>query len=342
MKHTYKPRAIPVTQKLKLAFIMDPMEKLLLKFDTSITIMMEAQNRGHQIYYIEPREIVYQSNSLYANAREVIASNQFGFRVISEERLDLKTCDIVFNRKEPPFDVGYLYLTQLLEILEPDVFVINSPAGVRKANEKLYILEFLEWIPDTFVSKNVEEIEFFFKKQKTDLIVKPLDQKGGEGIMLLPRKTKNPREILSRMTFCGTKWVMAQRFLKKNLTEGDKRILLLNGEILGQYRKIPKKGEFRANLSLGAKYVKTDITNDEQKLVEALKSKLIEDGLYFVGIDVIDGKLIEINVTSPAGIPEINELDKKRPEVQIVNFLETQSVVPARSSVLQVEKRSNR
>ena len=323
MKHKQKA---PKTRKLKIVFIMDPMEKLLLKFDTSISIMMEAQNRGHQIYYIEPREIVYQNNSLHAHARQVIASSQFGFRICSESRLDLKTCDVVFNRKEPPFDLGYLYLTQLLERLEPAVFVINSPEGVRKANEKLYILEFPELIPPTFVSKNIDEIELFRKKEKSDLILKPLDQKGGEGIMLLPWKIKKPREILSRMTLCGTKWIVVQRFLKRNLTEGDKRILLLNGEILGQYRKIPKKGEFRANLSLGAKYVKTDLNSEELKLVESLKSKLKRDGLYFSGIDVVDGKLIEINVTSPAGIPEINELERRHPEVRVVNFLEEQAL----------------
>ncbi len=307
---------------------MDPMEKLLLKFDTSLTIMMEAQNRGHQIYYVEPREITYQNDSLCANAREVIASSQFGFRVVSQQPLDLKSCDVVFNRKEPPFDVGYLYLTQLLECLEPEVFVINSPAGVRKANEKLYILEFPEWIPDTFVSRSMEEIEQFFKKQKADIILKPLDQKGGEGVMLLPQKTKKPREILSQVTLCGTKWIMAQRFLKRNLTDGDKRILLLNGEILGQYRKIPKKGEFRANLSLGASYVKTDVSPEERKLVLALRSQLLKDGLYLAGIDVVDGKLIEINVTSPAGIPEINELERTRPEVQVVDFLELRAKRP--------------
>lgn len=322
MKHKHKA---PRGRRLKIAFIMDPMEKLLLKFDTSLAIMMEAQNRGHQIYYIEPREIVYQNDSLFANAREVIASSQFGFRVVSQEQLDLKSCDIVFNRKEPPFDVGYLHLTQLLERFQPEVFVINSPEGVRKANEKLYILEFPEWIPDTFVSRCTEEIEQFRKKLRTDLIIKPLDQKGGDGIMLLPWKTKKPREILSRVTLCGTKWVMVQNFLKRNLTDGDKRILLLNGEILGQYRKIPKKGEFRANLSLGAKYVKTDITSHEHKLVRALKSKLLRDGLYLAGIDVVDGKLIEINVTSPAGIPEINELEKTHCEIQVVDFLEARA-----------------
>ncbi len=320
MKHKHKAGT---GKKLKLAFLMDPMEKLLLEFDTSLIIMMEAQNRGHQIYYIEPREISYENGTLFANAREVIASSQFGFRVISQKPLDLNTCDVVFNRKEPPFDVGYLYLTQLLERLKPSVFVINSPVGVRTANEKLYILEFPDWIPDTFVSKNVDELEAFRKKQKTDLVIKPLDQKGGEGVVLLLRKNKKPREILSQATYCGTKWVMAQTYLKKVIAEGDKRILLLNGEIVGQYKKIPKKGEFRANLSLGAKFLKTSITAQEEKLVRALKPKLIRDGLYFAGIDVVEGKLIEINVTSPAGIPEINALEGTHPEIRVVDFLES-------------------
>lgn len=319
MKHKHKAR---LGQKLKIVFIMDPMDKLLLKYDTSVSIMMEAQNRGHQIYYVEPREIVYQDNSLYAEAREVIASSQFGFRICSHTRLDLNSCDVIVNRKEPPFDAAYLYLTQLLERLDPTVFILNSPAGVRKANEKLYILEFPDWIPNTFVSRNMEEIEAFRKKEKCDLILKPLDQKAGDGIMLLPWSAKKPREILSQMTMCGTKWIMVQQFLKRVLTQGDKRILILNGEIFGQYQKIPKQGEFRANLSLGAKYVKTDITAHEHKLVQTLKPKLLKDGLYFVGIDVVDEKLIEVNVTSPAGIVEINELEGTHPEARVVDFLE--------------------
>lgn len=322
MKPKHKPALLPTRHKLKIGFIMDPMEKLLLKYDTSITIMMEAQNRGHQIYYLEPRELVYEEGSIFANAREVIASNQFGFRVMSQFRLDLKTCDVIFNRKEPPVDISYLYLTHFLELLEPNVFIVNSPAGVRMANEKLYILNFPNWIPDSFVSRSVEEIENFRKHLKADLILKPLDQKGGDGIMLLPNKIKKPREILSRATLCGTKWIIAQRFLKQVLKTGDKRVLLLNGDVLGQYGKIPKTGEFRANLSLGAKFVKTELTAEEQQLVLALKPKLLKDGIYFAGLDIVDGKLIEVNVTSPAGIPEINELEGTRPEARLVDFLE--------------------
>lgn len=311
---------------LKIGFLMDPMEKILLEVDTSISIMMEAQKRGHQIYYLEPNELAYEKGSLFVTeARQVLTSRTSGFRIASQQLLDLSTLNVLFNRKEPPFDVAYLYLTQLLELIERNVFIINSPRGVRKANEKLYILEFPKWIPPTFVSNEPEKIELFFKKQKSDVIAKPLDERGGKGIHLLRKNAKNTLQILNEMTQCGVKWIMAQKFLNEGLVQGDKRILLLNGEVIGQFAKIPKAGEFRANLSLGAKYVHTHLTAKERRLVKDLRPKLLKDGLYFSGIDVMDGKLLEINVTSPAGLPEISELEGTRPEVQVVDFLEKQA-----------------
>lgn len=319
MKHNQKRR-----KSLKIVFVMDKMKKILLDVDTSISIIMEAQKRGHRILYVTPDDLCYRDNILYANAREVIVSRTSGFRTLNQKWIDLRTYDIVFNRKEPPFDLSYLYLTQMLELLEPNVFVINSPRGVRKANEKLYILEFPRWVPPTLVSNDPARIEEFQREWKIDLILKPLDQKGGVGIKLLRQKTKKTRSILSQATQNGKKWIMVQKFLEQSLTRGDKRILLLNGNVIGQFGKIPKPGEFRANLSLGGKYVRASLTNRERALVRALHPKLLADGLYFVGIDVIDGWLLEINVTSPAGIPEIDELEGTHPEIQVVDFLEAQ------------------
>jgi glutathione synthase len=207
---------------------MDPMEKILLSVDTSMSVMMEAEKRGHEIFYIEPNDLVFKNSVLYTQARQVSTSRVSGFRVIREKRVDLKTFDVIFNRKEPPFDASYLYLTQLLELIESDVFIINSPRGVRKANEKLYILQFSKWIPPSIVSNEPERIEAFFKDKKMDLIVKPLDEKGGTGICLIPYPSKNSVRILNAMTQRGRKWVMAQKFIKKGMTEGDKRILFLN------------------------------------------------------------------------------------------------------------------
>ncbi len=318
MKHNHKR-----PKQLQIGFIMDAMEEILLKWDTSIAIMMEAQRRGHKIFYIVSDDLFLENDTVYANVREVIVNRTSGFRILCRQLIDLKTCDVIFNRKEPPFDVSYLYLTQMLELLVPEVFVVNSPEGVRKANEKLYILEFPKWIPPTFVSNNPKRIDSFRRELKSDVILKPLDQKGGTGIKLLPHKSKKASYILNQMTKFGKKWVMAQKFLKRNLTQGDKRILLLNGSAIGQFARIPKQGEFRANLSLGGKHVRTSLTLEEQKMVRALRPKLLRDGLYFVGIDVVDGKLIEVNVTSPAGITEINELEGKRPEARVLDFLET-------------------
>ncbi len=320
MKHNHKRR-----KRLQIGFIMDPMEKILLKWDTSIAIMMEAQNRGHHVFYIEPDNLFLRDNTLYAEVRKVTVSRRKGFQVLNRNVIDLKTLDIIFNRKEPPFDTSYLYLTQLLERLEPEVFVLNAPNGVRKANEKLYILEFPEWIPQTIVSNNPKQLESFQRKLRDSIILKPLDQKGGAGIKLLHYKSKKVSRILNQMTRHGKQWIMAQKFLKRSLTQGDKRILLLNGKVIGQFARIPKRGEFRANLSLGGKHMRTSLNAQERKLVQTLRPKLIRDGLYFVGIDVVAEKLIEVNVTSPAGITEINELEGRHPEVEVLDFLEERS-----------------
>jgi len=317
MKHNPKGQ-----KTLNIGFVMDPVEKLFYAEDTSISIMEEAQKRGHRIYYFEPHQLFFRNQNLHAHVRLVNASLANGVQVLSEKMFDLKKLDVVFNRKDPPFDLSYLYLTQMLEFLEPEVFVINSPRGLRKANEKLYIFEFARWIPPTIVSKNPFEIERFQKEKSFDLILKPLDQKGGAGIYLLPQNSKYRTRILSQATSMGTKWIMAQKFLKENVTKGDKRILLLNGKPLGQFRRIPKRGEFRSNLSLGGRTARASLTPREHHLIRSLRPQLLRDGLYFVGLDVINGYLVEINVTSPAGIPEITELEGKHLESHVVDFLE--------------------
>jgi len=324
MKHKQKHR-----KTLQIGFVMDVMEQVLdWAGDTSMAIIKEAQKRGHRTYYIEPGDLFYRDHSLYGHVKEVevITSPKLGFRTIAEGLIDLKTVDVIFNRKDPPFDLSYLYLTHLLELIESDVFIVNSPRGVRKANEKIYILEFPKWIPPTMISNNPDRFLRFQRAKKTDLILKPLDQKGGEGIQLLPQNSSDALRKLADITANGNRWLMAQKFLKKNLTQGDKRILLLNGKVIGQFGRIPKAGEFRANLSLGGKHVRASLTPRERRLVQALRPKLLRDGLYFVGLDVIDGLLLEINVTSPAGIPEINELEGTRLETQVVDFLEQSSL----------------
>lgn len=323
MKHNRKRR-----NTLKVGFMMDVMEKVEdWVGDTSITLIHEARTRGHLTYYIEPDDLFFRDDTLYAHAKEVEVTSltKLGFRVLARKVVNLKTLDVIFNRKDPPFDLSYLYLTHLLELIEGEVFIVNSPSGVRTANEKLYILQFPRWIPPTMVSNHPDQLLRFQREKKADLILKPLNQKGGAGIQLLPQNSTDSRQVLEQMTSNGNEWIMAQKFLKENVTQGDKRILLLNGEVIGQFGRIPKPGEFRANLSLGGTPVRTQLTGKEKSLIRSLRPKLVRDGLYFVGIDVIDGLLLEINVTSPAGIPEINELEGTRLETQVVDFLESRA-----------------
>jgi glutathione synthase len=320
MKHNRK-----APKSLQIGFIMDVAEKLLWWEDTSVSIMEEAQKRGHAIYYIEPSDLYFRKGRLMADARHVSASLKKGIRTLAKKTINVAKLDVLFNRKEPPFDLSYLYLTQLMELVEPHVFVINSPRGVRKANEKLYILEFLQWIPPSLVTNNPAQIERFQQKIRADLVLKPLDEKGGSGITLLARRAKHKDRTLNQVTGVGTKWMMAQKFLKRTCTQGDKRILLLNGNPIGAFRRIPKKGEFRSNLSLGGTLARATLTKREKRLIKAVRPKLLRDGLYFVGLDVIDGWLVELNVTSPAGIPELIALEGAHPEVFVVDFLEAEA-----------------
>lgn len=306
---------------LQFGFVMDPMEDLV-EGDSSSVIMMEAQNRRHQIWYIEPNDLRVRNDSVWAEAKKVFVSEGPKFRILDRKEIDLGSLDLIFNRKDPPFDVSYLHLTQILELLTKRLPVVNHPAGVRKANEKLYILEFPKWIPPTLVTKNPAAVEQFQNEIKDTLILKPLDQKGGTGIRLLPFRSKTKKRTIHLATQSGNKWIMAQKFLKINLESGDKRILFLNGKVIGQYRKIPKSGEFRANIARGGRCVRASLTERERRMARELGPKFVRDGLDFVGIDVVDSFLIEINVTSPAGLTELTELEGQHPEGEVVNFLE--------------------
>ena len=319
MKHNHYPSQIG-----RAAFLMDPMEKIAYWEDTSCALMEEIGRRGTSIYYLEPKNISAENGTLHGKGQlvRVSCARGVGIKILKNVEVDLGTMDVIVNRKEPPFDIAYLHLTQMLELLESKVFIVNSPRGLRKANEKLYILNFLDWIPETLVTQDPGQIMEFQRRIKSDVILKPLDQKGGAGISLLTEKTKGNKALLERMTRGGKQLIMAQKFLKSNLTQGDKRIFVLDGKVIGQFKRIPKRGEFRANLSLGAHAEEATLSKQEKKLVHALVPALRRDGLYFTGLDVVDGKLIEINVTCPAGFLELLHLNGKNLAVDVVNFLE--------------------
>jgi glutathione synthase len=235
----------------------------------------------------------------------------------------MDTFDVVWMRKDPPFNQDYIYATYILSLIDQSkTKVINDPRGIRESNEKLYTLYFPEWIPGSIVTKDIEQLNKFLAEEGGEIVVKPLDGHGGEGVFYVREGDRNSNVILETITNFGKQYVLAQRFIKE-VSEGDKRIILLNGEPLGAVLRVPKPGgEFRCNFHSGGSPAKSDLTERDIKICKALSRRLKKDGLYFVGIDVIGGYITEINTTSPTGIQEINRLNGVKLEADVIDFVE--------------------
>lgn len=314
--------------KLKIGFIMDPPEMISFLEDTSFSIMKEACRRAHEVFYIDSRHLYARKNVLFAKAARGDANDWDGFR---EEAyfpcLEMASLDRVFLRKDPPFNAHYLSLTYLLELLGGKVPVINDPAGVRNANEKLFSLRFPDLIPETFVASEAQSVLNFLEEVK-EAVLKPLWGRGGEGIVKVGMKDRDKEAVVAKaVAQNGT--VVVQRFLPEVLETGDKRILLLNGGPLGAYRRLPPRGDFRVNLYRDGRYEPAGLDARDEELIRAIAGALTEEGLYFAGLDVIGGLITEINVTSPGGVPEIDHFAGKKLEAPIVDFLESFREGPA-------------
>ncbi|MDJ0553951.1 MAG: glutathione synthase [Microcoleaceae cyanobacterium MO_207.B10] len=304
---------------MKFAFIIDPIEKLNPGHDTSVAIMEAVQEFGHEVWVTEMHQLTVINGTTWATLRRVhlmpvervenhwVASNPW-YDLGKAIRQPLDSMDAVFMRKDPPVTIPYLYATYLLDYINPEkTLVINSPHGLRTANEKMYALQFTEAIPETIVSQDKQVIREFVES-KTAAVLKPLGGKAGEGILFLEHTDRNFNSLIEISTKQGKEPVMCQTFLPA-AKEGDKRIIMLNGKAIGAVNRIPTGKEFRGNMAVGGRVAKTEITEREYEICEYLAPKLIADGLYFVGIDVIGGYLTEVNVTSPTGIREIDLLD---------------------------------
>ncbi len=304
---------------------MDPPEKILLEFDTSLAIMMEAMGRSHRVFYTEPHELSLANGALNGMAREVeSAGRESGFRFKAARLSSISEFDAVLIRKDPPVDIHYFNMLYLLDYAVKKTLVINSPSGIRQANEKLFPFYFKDLMPPSVATSQESEILKFQEHVNSDVILKPLNRKGGEGILLLKKSAsaKSKSEKIKKVTRGGLETILAQKFIKAGITEGDRRILLWDGEILGAFGRVPKFGEYRSNLSLGGSMKKIEATKQEQRMVQKLRPTLKKLGLIFVGIDMIDGWMTEINVTSPAGITEIDELYNAHVESRVLDSLE--------------------
>jgi glutathione synthase len=327
---------------MRFAFVMDPLERILPDKDTTFVFMLESQRRGHEVYYCGADDLFVHGTTPHARARRAevrrVAADQHDqarhYQLFEERTEALDWFDAVFMRKDPPFDLNYFYATHLLSLIDPNrTLVVNHPRGLREANEKLYVLNFPTAIPDTFVSGDAARLKGFLDEMGGEMIIKPLGGCGGAGVFHIRRDDRNLNALLETATANGTQLFMAQRYLPA-VREGDKRLIVLNGEPLGGCLRVPREDEHRGNIHVGGVCVQTFVTPRDREITTALAPRLRADGLYFVGLDIIGGYLTEVNVTSPTGVQEINRLSGTCLEAPVIDFVEQQvAALPARRRV---------
>ncbi len=294
--------------RLKIAVQMDPIERINIRGDSTFALLLEAQQRGHGIAYYTPDRLALTGGQVFATVRPLAVRDQDGdhFTLGEPRRAELTEFDVVLLRQDPPFDLAYIATTYLLERIHPRTLVVNDPREVRNAPEKLFVMEFPELMPPTLITRDLAEIKAF-RVLHGDIVMKPLYGKGGEAVFRLAPEDLNFGSLydLFAVTF-REPWVV-QKFLPA-VRDGDKRIILVDGEFAGAVNRVPAPDDLRSNMVRGGAPKATDLTQRERDICARLGPSLRERGLVFVGIDVIDGYLTEINVTSPTGIRAIKAL----------------------------------
>lgn len=321
---------------MEIAFLMDSLDSIDPQWETTSHLMYECNQRGHTVYFLEPHDVYIRDNSIVARMWNITVPRNLGIseywkcliQCLKKEDLIFETLtdlDALFLRKNPPLNY------QVMELLAPvndRVFMINSTSGQILGNSKLYILNFPGMIPETHVSRDPIRLKKIIDDFGGAMVVKPLQRFGGEGVIKVSdRDQENLNSLINYYVKDSKRYpereqIMVQEFVNCVKTKGDVRILLLNGEILGAYRRTPKAGDFRTNVHAGATVHKHKVTASEENLCLSIKDRLVRDGLYFVGIDVIGEKLVEVNCVSPGGIPRINRLDGVKLESDVVDFIE--------------------
>ncbi|HTH97391.1 MAG TPA: glutathione synthase [Stellaceae bacterium] len=307
---------------LAVAIQMDPIESININADSTFVLALEAQARGHLIYHYGPQNLFMKNGRIYACARRLEVRRELGnhYTLGELETLDMATMDVVLMRQDPPFDMAYITSTHLLEHIHPGVLVVNDPISVRNAPEKLFVTQFRDLMPPTLISGDKRVIEAFRAEHK-DIIIKPLFGNGGLGVFRLKEGDENLGSLLELFAAQSREPLMVQRYIPE-VREGDKRIILIDGEPAGAIMRVPAQGELRANMHAGGTPIKSELTPREHEICAAIGPSLKARGLLFVGIDVIGNYLTEINVTSPTGIQEINRFDGVKLEARIWDAIE--------------------
>ena len=296
---------------LNVAVQMDPLDAINIAGDSTFALMLSAQARGHRLFHYAPEDLNYSGGHVWTRAHPVTVQRVEGnhFRFDDPVRLDLgDEADVVLMRQDPPFDLGYITATHLLERIADRTLVVNDPASVRNAPEKIFVLDYAEFMPPTLVTRSLDEARAFLAEHG-EIVVKPLHGNGGKAIFKVGRDGVNLASLIEVFNTAYREPHMVQAFLP-TVVEGDKRIVLVDGEVAGAVNRVPGAGEIRSNLAVGGVAAKAELPDREKEICAALGPELRKRGLLFVGIDVIGGAwLTEINVTSPTGIVAIDRFN---------------------------------
>ncbi len=307
---------------LAVAIQMDPIDNIDIDADSSFVLALEAQKRGHALYYYQPKELTLREHRVVARMRPLSVRRKQGdhFSLGEAVPTDLSMMDVVLLRQDPPFDMSYITTTHLLEHVHPETLVVNDPVSVRNAPEKLFASHFEGLLPPTLITTDRDEI-LAFRDAHEDIIVKPLYGNGGAGVFHLMPGDENLNALMEMFTEFYREPVIVQRYLPE-VRQGDKRIILIDGEPAGAINRVPAAGEARSNMHVGGTPLKCELTARDREICEAIGPTLQERGLIFVGIDVIGDYLTEINVTSPTGLQEVNRFDDVCLEARIWDVIE--------------------
>ena len=296
---------------MEMLFVVDPIAHFNIEADTSFAFMLAAQARGHQVLITSIEELSAEGSQAWARVYPCRVERRQGEHYVLGEpvRRALDSVDVIFMRKDPPFNVAYLHACHLLELAERrGALVVNRPTGLRVANEKLFALHFEAQIPRTRVTRSVAEVHEFLRQEGGRCVIKPVDGHGGEGIFVLEEGDRNLHALLELASKEGRDYLICQSYLP-GAREGDKRILMLDGQPMGAILRVPKEDEHRGNIHVGGRVEGATLTRADRAICGAVGPMLSRLGLWFVGLDVIGGKLTEVNVTSPTGIQEMSRLD---------------------------------
>jgi glutathione synthase len=294
---------------LRVAFQMDPIGGVNIDADSTFRLALEAQARGHELFFYTPDRLTFDEGRLFARGYPITVQRVKGGHVAfgPEERRDLATMDVVWLRQDPPFDMSYITNTHLLDLIHPRTLVVNDPFWVRNFPEKLLVLRFPDLTPPTMIARSLDEIRAF-KARHGDIILKPLYGNGGAGVFRLDPSDRNLASLHEMFTGLSREPVIVQKYLPA-VSNGDKRVILVDGEPVGAINRIPAEGETRSNLHVGGRAAPVELTARDLEICAAIGPTLRERGQIFVGIDVIGDWLTEINVTSPTGIQELERFE---------------------------------